>query len=168
MGKTIFITGGARSGKSGIAEAMTLSLGVRAVYIATAEAGDDEMARRIADHQMRRGPEWTTRAEPLDLVAALKATDGQGPRLVDCLTLWLSNLMFAGRDWRQAGQELVSALAVQDDPVVIVSNELGSGIVPENKLAREFRDAAGLVNQWVAAGSDEVWLAVAGLPLKVK
>jgi adenosylcobinamide kinase/adenosylcobinamide-phosphate guanylyltransferase len=168
MGKTIFITGGARSGKSGIAETMTLALGPHAVYIATAEAGDDEMARRIADHQARRGAEWTTCAEPVDLVAALNATDGQGPRLVDCLTLWLSNLMLANRDWRDAAQELVAALKVQNDPVVIVSNELGSGIVPENKLARDFRDAAGLINQRVAAGADEVWLAVAGLPLKVK
>ena len=168
MGKTILITGGARSGKSGIAETKTLGLGPHAVYIATAEAQDSEMSARIAAHQARRGAEWTTHAEPLDVVAALKATDGQGPRLLDCLTLWLSNLMFAGRDWQSAGRNLVDALSGQRDPVVIVTNEVGGGIVPENKLAREFRDAAGLLNQWVAAEADEVWLAVAGLPLKVK
>ncbi len=168
MGKTILITGGARSGKSGIAEAKTLMLGPRAVYIATAEAHDSEMSARIAAHQARRGAEWVTHAEPLDVVGALRATDKQGPRLLDCLTLWLSNLMFSGRDWQAAGRDLVAALPAQSDPVVIVTNEVGGGIVPENKLAREFRDAAGLLNQWVAAEADEVWLAVAGLPLKVK
>lgn len=168
MGKTILITGGARSGKSGIAETKTLALAPRAVYIATAEARDAEMQARITDHQARRGPEWVTHAEPLDLVGALRATDGQGPRLVDCLTLWLSNLMFAGRDWQATAGDLVAALPAERDPVIFVTNEVGGGIVPENKLAREFRDAAGLLNQWVAAASDEVWLAVAGLPLKVK
>lgn len=168
MGKTILITGGARSGKSGIAETKTLALAPRAVYLATAEAHDPEMAARIAAHQARRGAEWSTHAAPLDVVGALVATDGRGPRLLDCLTLWLSNLMLAGRDWQAAGRDLVAALPAQRDPVVIVTNEVGLGIVPDNALAREFRDAAGLLNQLVAAASDEVWLAVAGLPLKVK
>ena len=168
MGKTILITGGARSGKSGIAETMALSLGRPAVYIATAEAHDAEMAARIAEHQARRGAEWRTHAESRDLVGALEATDGHGPRLVDCLTLWLTNLMLAGEDWRAAARALVAALPGQRDPVVIVTNEVGSGIFPDNALAREFRDAAGLLNQWVAAVADEVHLAVAGLPLKVK
>ncbi|MEZ5776853.1 MAG: bifunctional adenosylcobinamide kinase/adenosylcobinamide-phosphate guanylyltransferase [Paracoccaceae bacterium] len=168
MGKTILITGGARSGKSDIAETMAMSLGRCAVYIATAEAHDPEMAARIARHQERRGAEWTTHAEPLALLAALDATSGKGPRLVDCLTLWLSNLMMAGRDWQAEGRSLAAALSVQSDPVVIVTNEVGSGIVPDNAMAREFRDAAGLLNQWVAAACDEVYLAVAGLPLKVK
>lgn len=168
MGKTILITGGARSGKSGIAETMALSLGSPAVYIATATAGDAEMAARIAAHQSRRGAEWRTHAEPLDLPAALKATDGQGPRLVDCLTLWLSNVMFAGRDWRIEAAQLIDALHLQSGPVVLVTNEVGSGIVPDNRLAREFRDAAGHLNQQVAAMADEVYLAVCGLPMKVK
>lgn len=168
MGKTILITGGARSGKSGIAETKTRELGQHAVYIATAEAHDAEMAARIAEHRARRGAGWTTRAEPIDLVAALEATDGQGPRLVDCLTMWLTNLMIAERDWRTECHALVRALPGQKDPVVIVTNEVGGGIVPDNALAREFRDAAGLLNQWVAAVADEVHLAVAGLPLKVK
>ncbi len=168
MGKTILITGGARSGKSGIAETMALSLGRPAVYIATATAGDDEMAARIATHQSRRGAEWRTQAEPLDLSAALKATDGQGPRLVDCLTLWLSNVMFAGRDWRTETAQLIDALYLQAAPVILVTNEVGSGIVPDNRLARDFRDAAGHLNQQVAAMADEVYLAVCGLPMKVK
>ena len=150
MSHTILITGGARSGKSRIAEARTLSFGARATYIATAEARDAEMAARIAAHRARRGDDWTTHAEPLDLTGALTRTDGQGPRLVDCLTLWLTNLMLGGHDWQAAGHALVEALPRQLDPIVIVTNEVGTGIVPDNKLAREFRDAAGLLNQWVA------------------
>jgi adenosylcobinamide kinase/adenosylcobinamide-phosphate guanylyltransferase len=168
MSKTILITGGARSGKSSIAEAMTLSLGPRATYIATAEIRDMEMAARVAAHRERRGAEWATVTEPLDLTGALIATDGQGPRLVDCLTLWLSNLMLSGQDWQAAGRALKDTLSLQSEPVVIVSNEVGCGIVPDNALARDFRDAAGLLNQWIAAMADEVYLAVAGLPLKVK
>ena len=168
MAQTILITGGARSGKSAIAEARALSLGGRATYIATAQAFDDEMKARIAAHQLRRGPEWTTLQAPVALVAALAGTDGRGARLVDCLTLWLTNLMLGGHDWRAETGRLLAALPAQVDPVVIVTNEVGSGIVPENALARAFRDAAGELNQQVAAVADEVILAVAGLPLRVK
>lgn len=168
MSKTILITGGARSGKSVIAETKALSLAPRAVYIATAEVRDAEMAARVADHRARRGPEWIDHAEAFDLTGALRKTDGMGPRLVDCLTLWLTNLMLNDRDWRVEAQALCAELPRQTDPVVIVTNEVGAGIVPDNKLARDFRDAAGLLNQWVAAVADEVILAVAGLPMKVK
>ena len=106
MGRSILVTGGARSGKSAIAERLTLELGGDPVYIATAEAGDAEMAARIALHRDRRGSNWTTREVPLHLAEALHATDGAGPRLVDCLTLWLSNLMLAGGDWQRASQSL--------------------------------------------------------------
>ncbi|MGB7206435.1 MAG: bifunctional adenosylcobinamide kinase/adenosylcobinamide-phosphate guanylyltransferase [Anderseniella sp.] len=168
MGKSILIIGGARSGKSTLAESMALALGVPAIYIATAEALDDEMADRISKHQSRRGPEWQTLAEPLDLSRALRESDGQGPRLVDCLTLWLSNLMFAERDWETETQAMLNTVSNQASPVIFVTNEVGGGIVPENKLARQFRDAAGIMNQQVAATCDEVWLCVAGLPVKVK
>lgn len=168
MQKTILITGGARSGKSLIAETRTLDLGRPAIYIATAQAWDDEMRARIAEHQARRGVEWVTISEPMDLIGALTASDGKGPRLVDCLTLWLTNLMLAEADWRAAGQALVAMLPRQTSPVILVTNEVGLGIVPDNALARAFRDAAGSLNQWVAAVADEVILAVAGLPLKVK
>lgn len=167
MAQIILVTGGARSGKSAIAERETLGLGPAAIYIATAQAFDSEMEARIDAHQARRGPEWTTHQEPLALAEALRATDGQ-PRLVDCLTLWLSNMMLAGKDWRSAGQALVATLGQQSAPVVLVTNEVGLGIVPDNPLAREFRDAAGLLNQWVAARADRVILAVSGLPMKVK
>jgi adenosylcobinamide kinase/adenosylcobinamide-phosphate guanylyltransferase len=168
MAKIILVTGGARSGKSAIAEARALSLGARAIYIATAEARDAEMTARVAAHQARRGDNWRTHAEPLDLTGALTATDGQGPRLVDCLTLWLTNLMLGGHDWQSAGRALVAALPAQADPVIFVTNEVGAGIVPDNPLARVFRDLAGRTNQRLAAAADEVVLMVAGLPLFVK
>lgn len=168
MTKSILVTGGARSGKSAIAERLALDLGPRPIYIATAEAHDEEMATRIAAHQARRGSEWTTYSAPLELVEALGATDGTGPRLVDCLTLWLSNMMLAGQDWQTGAQLLADALGRQIAPVILVTNEVGAGIVPENALARAFRDAAGLLNQSVAAVSQEVYLAVAGIPMKVK
>ena len=168
MAKSILITGGARSGKSRIAEAWAGELGSNPVYIATGQAFDDEMAARIAEHQARRGPEWTTVQEPLDLLGALAQTDGQGPRLVDCLTLWLSNLMHHEQDWSGAAEALARALPAQRSPVILVTNEVGLGIVPENALARAFRDAQGRLNQRVAAAADEVYLAVAGYPMKVK
>lgn len=166
-GRIILVTGGARSGKSAIAEGRALSFGPSAVYIATAQAFDAEMEARIALHQARRGPEWRTCQEPLELAQALIDSDGT-PRLVDCLTLWLSNLILAERDWQSASDTLLAALACQRAPVVLVTNEVGLGIVPDNALARMFRDAAGLLNQRVARIADEVHLAVAGLPLRIK
>jgi len=168
MGMSILITGGARSGKSRIAEARALSFGPRAIYIATAEVRDDEMAARVAAHRARRGPEWQDAPAPFDLVQVLDRTDGGPARLVDCLTLWLTNLMLAERDWPAEARALCDCLTRQTAPVVLVTNEVGQGIVPDNRLARDFRDAAGTLNQQVAAVADEVVLAVAGLPLKVK
>ena len=168
MGKSILITGGARSGKSRIAEGWTQDMGKAPVYIATAEAFDDEMHARIAAHQARRGPEWTTVHAPLDLLDALTRTDGQGPRLVDCLTLWLSNMMHDDRDWPEAADALARAIPQQTSPVILVTNEVGLGIVPDNALARAFRDAQGALNQRVASAVDDVYLAVSGYPLKVK
>lgn len=168
MEKSILITGGARSGKSSLAERMALRPLGRAVYIATAEPSDEEMVARIETHQKRRGSEWTTIQAPRDVLSALRETDGDAPRLVDCLTIWLSNLMLDGEDWRQAGQQLAGALASQTAPVIFVTNEVGSGIVPENKLAREYRDAAGWLNQTMAAACEEVLLCVSGYPVRVK
>lgn len=167
MASIILVTGGARSGKSAIAESRTLLFGSPAVYVATAQAFDAEMEERIARHRARRTEAWHTHAEPLDLCGALGLTDGS-PRLVDCLTLWLTNLILAGRDWQAEAARLVETLGAQASPVVLVTNEVGAGIVPENRLARLFRDAAGLLNQQVAQVADEVILAVCGLPVKVK
>lgn len=168
MAKSILITGGARSGKSRLAERMTLALGSPAIYIATAEALDDEMADRIARHRARRGTEWQTLATPLDLVAALRSSDGDAPRLVDCVTLWLSNLMSAGCDWEVEIASLAALIPRLAAPVILVTNEVGAGIVPENALARAYRDAAGHANQALADACDELWFCIAGHPLKVK
>jgi adenosylcobinamide kinase/adenosylcobinamide-phosphate guanylyltransferase len=164
----ILITGGARSGKSKRAETRVRAFPGRPVYIATAEALDAEMDERIANHRARRGTDWIEREVPLDLVPALVATDGGGARLVDCLTLWLSNLMHAERDWSRAVAELADALPRLASSVVLVTNEVGLGIVPDNALARSFRDAAGIMNQTIAGVADEVEFVVAGLPMKLK
>jgi adenosylcobinamide kinase/adenosylcobinamide-phosphate guanylyltransferase len=164
----ILVTGGARSGKSTRAEARARAFPGKPVYVATAEALDAEMRERIAKHRARRGSAWLERETPLELVAALVETDGRGARLVDCLTLWLSNLMHAERDWEKEAMLLAETLDRQNSPVVLVTNEVGLGIVPDNALARRFRDAAGILNQIVARVADEVEFVVAGLPMRVK
>ena len=164
----ILITGGARSGKSRRAEARARAFPGRPIYIATAEALDAEMTERIANHRTRRGSDWIEREVPLDLTQALIETDGAGARLVDCLTLWLSNLMHAERDWSKDVAQLAEILPRRKSPVVMVTNEVGLGIVPDNALARAFRDAAGIMNQTIASVADEVEFVVAGLPMKLK
>jgi adenosylcobinamide kinase / adenosylcobinamide-phosphate guanylyltransferase len=164
----ILITGGARSGKSVRAESRARGFSGQPIYIATAEALDAEMSERITRHRARRGNQWMEREAPLALVEALDATDGGGARLIDCLTLWLSNLMHANRDWSQEASHLAKALGSQRSPVVLVTNEVGLGIVPDNALARAFRDAAGLTNQMIAKVADEVEFVVAGLPMRLK
>ncbi|MEM9708408.1 MAG: bifunctional adenosylcobinamide kinase/adenosylcobinamide-phosphate guanylyltransferase [Pseudomonadota bacterium] len=168
MEKSILITGGARSGKSVLAERLALRMTGQAIYIATAEAGDAEMEARIAAHRARRGPDWEDLHAPRDLLAALSASDGGPPRLVDCLTFWLTNLMLDGEDWQKAGEELAQAIPAQRAPVIFVTNEVGGGIVPENALAREFRDAAGWLNQRVAEAVEAVFLTVAGQAIRIK
>jgi len=158
------VLGGARSGKSRYAEAL---IGTRpALYLATGEAGDAEMSERIRQHRERRGTNWTTREAPLALVEALRAADR--PVLVDCLTLWLSNLLTADRDVEAETRLLVEALPSLRLPVIFVSNEVGLGIVPDNKLARDFRDHAGLLHQAIAAIATRVVFVAAGLPLTLK
>jgi adenosylcobinamide kinase/adenosylcobinamide-phosphate guanylyltransferase len=140
-----------------------------AVYIATAEAGDVEMATRIMAHRARRGVGWTTIEEPLKLSEALEAAGSHGqPVLVDCLTLWLSNLIHAGDDVDEATDDLVRSLDGHNQPVVFVSNELGLGLVPETPLGRSFRDAMGRLNMRIAARADRVIFMAAGLPLVMK
>jgi adenosylcobinamide kinase/adenosylcobinamide-phosphate guanylyltransferase len=169
--RTILITGGARSGKSRYAEQRAGELGGRRLYVATAEAKDNEMAQRIAEHKLRRGDEWRTIEEPFELSSALLAQRGRTDcALVDCVTLWLSNLLLH-RDAEFAGEnveQLVETLPRLDFHVVLVTNEVGWGIVPENALARQFRDLAGWTNQQIAAAADEVILTVAGVPMIVK
>jgi len=167
----ILITGGARSGKSKYAEQRASELGERRLYVATAEAKDQEMAQRIVEHRQRRGNQWVTVEEPVDLAAALAARHGQiDCALVDCLTLWFSNLLigYDGKYAENKVEELVTILPRLDFHVVLVTNEVGWGIVPDNALARQFRDLAGWANQRIAAIADEVVLTVAGIPMIVK
>jgi adenosylcobinamide kinase / adenosylcobinamide-phosphate guanylyltransferase len=168
------VLGGARSGKSTHAEKLVTGtlFGAPprpAVYIATAEAGDVEMATRIMAHRARRGANWTTIEAPLKLEEALReAAAHDQPVLVDCLTLWLSNLMHAGEDLDEAADDLVRTLDHCKVPVVLVSNEVGLGIVPDTPLGRAFRDAQGRLNMRLADRADRVVLLTAGLPLTLK
>ena len=167
-GHITLVTGGARSGKSALAERLAARHGGSRIYIATAEVGDDEMSHRIAEHQRRRGTGWITLEEPLDLTGALDRSDGQGVRLVDCLTLWLANLIAAGRDVDAEGDALAATLASLPGAAILVSNEVGLGIVPDNRAARAFRDHAGRLNQRIAAVAGCVLFMAAGLPLILK
>lgn len=166
---TTLVLGGARSGKSAFAEGLVRGSGLTAVYLATATAGDEEMAERIGRHRDDRGPHWITVEEPLDLVGAL-AREAAPSRavLVDCLTLWLSNLVFAGRDPAGETAALAGALPSLHGPAVLVSNEIGLGLVPDTALGRAFRDAHGRMNQAVAAAVPRAVFVAAGLPLPLK
>ncbi len=162
------VLGGMRSGKSEYAEQLIECRG-GGVYLATATAGDAEMTARIERHQARRTGRWQTVEAPLELTDAVgRATVGGVPVLVDCLTLWLSNLMAAGRDPVTDTAGLIDRLGSVTVPVVLVSNEVGQGVVPDNPLARAFVDAAGILNQAVASVADTVVLVTASLPLALK
>ena len=163
------VLGGARSGKSRYAEQLVETAASCGTYCATAEPGDAEMAERIAAHRARRGPFWRTVEAPLALARAIAAEAApERPVLVDCLTLWLSNLLLAGRQWSDEADRLRRVLREVAGPVVLVSNEVGMGLVPETPLGRRFRDAAGRLNQDVAALADRVVFVAAGLPLVLK
>jgi adenosylcobinamide kinase/adenosylcobinamide-phosphate guanylyltransferase len=163
------VLGGARSGKSRYAEGLLDRHPGRRVYLATAEALDDEMAARVQAHRDRRGEDWKTVEEPLALAAALKAETEQGAAvLVDCLTLWLGNLMGRGRDAEAEIEDLLAAIHQCGGPVVFVSNEVGLGIVPDNAMARRFRDLAGILHQRLAEKADRVVFMAAGLPMNLK
>lgn len=167
----MLILGGARSGKSRYAEGLIAALppvwNPPWIYVATAEPGDEEMRARIAAHRARRGPSWQTVEAPQELAEAVILAQ-PAPVLVDCLTLWLSNLMLTDADIEAETVRLERALEAATAPIVLVSNEVGSGIVPEHPLGRRFRDLQGALNQRIAARADRVVLMVAGLPLAVK
>jgi len=162
------VLGGARSGKSAYAESLIEAVG-SGTYLATAEAGDAEMAERIRRHRERRGEGWETVEEALDLAGALAGhAKPDRPVLVDCLTLWLSNVMGAGRDVEADCRALTDGLGDLAGPVVLVSNEVGLGLVPETPIGRAFRDHAGRLNQSIAARADRVVFVAAGLPMVLK
>lgn len=166
---TTLVLGGARSGKSAFAEQLVSLSGLACVYLATATAGDDEMRARIDHHRARRGAAWQTVEEPLALVEVLQRESRRDRMiLVDCLTLWLSNLMHAGRDAEAEGRSLAAWLPQAPGPIVFVSNEIGLGLVPETPLGRAFRDAQGRLNQIIAAAAPNVAFVAAGIPLWLK
>ncbi|WP_419951081.1 bifunctional adenosylcobinamide kinase/adenosylcobinamide-phosphate guanylyltransferase [Methylobacterium sp.] len=160
------VLGGARSGKSLHAERLIEACPAPWLYLATAQAWDDEMRERVALHRSRRSADWITRDVPIDLAEAVAAATG--PVLVDCLTLWLTNLILSEADIEAASAALIEACGRAPGPVVLVGNEVGLGIVPDNALARRFRDAAGRLHQRLAARADHVVFMVAGLPMIVK
>ena len=163
------VLGGQRSGKSRYAERLVVESGLARIYLATATAGDGEMAERIAAHRDRRNGEWTTVEEPIDLPGAVeRLARPDAVVLVDCLTLWLNNLYAAERSIETESDRLLATLGRLAGPVVLVSNEVGSGIIPANDLARAYADALGTLNQRVAAAVSRVVLVVAGLPLVLK
>jgi adenosylcobinamide kinase/adenosylcobinamide-phosphate guanylyltransferase len=167
-----FVLGGARSGKSAfaqdLAERAAAKAGSRPVMIATAEELDDEMRARIAAHRAERGEGWRTLEAPLDLAGAVRALEAEDSAVIDCLTLWLSNLLHAAQPVAAAVEDLVAALAASEAEIAVVSNEVGMGIVPDNALARAFRDEAGRLNRRMAAEADRVVVMFAGLSLVMK
>jgi len=172
--RIIFITGGARSGKSSFALSLSpVAYSLSKAYIATAQALDEEMKERIERHKRERGNDWYAVEEPIDIVRALDELREYPVILIDCLTLWISNLILNNLDLEKEIKRFLdaiksSAISHQPSALLIVSNEVGMGIVPENELARRFRDLAGMLNQKVAEIADEVYLMVSGIPLKIK
>ena len=173
MSRLIYIAGGARSGKSGYAQQLAEQQTGELLYIAPAQVLDDEMAERVELHRKTRGERWTLLEEPLQLTDHLPAAaQGKSAVLLDCVTIWLSNLFFHfDEDPKPILAEVNRLVAIAQElpaPLYLVSNELGSGIVPEHKMARSFRDLVGTVNQTLAKAADEAWLVVSGLPVKLK
>jgi adenosylcobinamide kinase/adenosylcobinamide-phosphate guanylyltransferase len=173
MSRVIMVTGGARSGKSRFAERLTEGYQPLRGYLATGQPGDGEMSERIARHQARRGPEWQTVEEPLELAETLVRVDGTFKvLLLDCVTLWLSNMLFhpavGAAGVLPQVEKFTATFPGLRTPLIIVTNEVGCGIVPEHPLARSFRDLAGEANELIAAKADEVYVTISGLPLKLK
>lgn len=163
------VLGGARSGKSRFAEERVKASGLSLLYVATGRSLDDEMETRVRAHRARRGPEWSTIEEPIELATILvRQAAADKAVLIDCLTLWITNLMLEGRDVRAESDGLASCLGGLPGVLVFVSNEVGLGIVPDNPMAREFRDHAGYLHQKIAERADSVFFIAAGLPLKMK
>ncbi len=170
-GKVVLITGGVRSGKSRFAQQLALKWPPPVIYVATASAEDEEMEIRIRKHQQSRPKEWRTVEERSDLIGVFGSLKEVSTVIVDCLTLWISNLIFQGLNDEEIlarAQGLKESLSVSDHRVILITNEVGWGIVPASKLGRRFRDLQGMVNQIMAEGADEVYLMISGLPLRIK
>lgn len=168
LGNLTLVTGGASSGKSAFAERLVKLTGRRKTYLATAQAFDPEMAEKIAMHRAKRGPDWRTVEAPHELAPALADMDAGEVVLLDCATLWLTNHLLAESDLQAEEEALCAALESCAAPVVVVTNEVGQGLVPDNAMARGFRDAQGRLNQRLAAQADLVVAVMVGLPLVLK
>ncbi|WP_196259393.1 bifunctional adenosylcobinamide kinase/adenosylcobinamide-phosphate guanylyltransferase [Pelagibacterium limicola] len=170
MSQHILVLGGARSGKTTLAERLAMRMGASPAYLATAEALDDEMAERVASHQRQREGRFTTIEEPMELAQTIfAATQNHDVVLVDCLTLWITNLLSMERDVADEVEDLVDMLAaIESTRIILVSNEVGMGIVPDHPLGRTFRDLAGAAHQRLAETCAHVYLVVAGIPMVVK
>lgn len=171
MSELILVGGGARSGKSAFALALARSLGPRRAFVATAEARDAEMNERIARHREERGAEFSTVEEPLELTRAVFALPGVDVVVIDCLTLWLSNLLLRGDPAEEIAarvEGLLGALASAPSRSIVVTNEVGMGVVPESALGRAFRDVAGRAHQVLAARADRIYLAALGTVLRIR
>ena len=167
--KIVLVLGGARSGKSVFAEDLIAKSGLSKVYVATGQAFDREMSDRIDIHKERRGKEWSTVEDPFDLAGVLETNAAPDKAvLVDCLTLWVTNLMMQDKNVVEEGDLLAATLPLLSGLIVLVSSEVGMGLVPDNYMARAFRDHAGRLHQQIAAIADEVYFVAAGLPLKMK
>lgn len=164
----VLILGGANSGKSAFAEALVLNQPGRPLYLATAQALDSEMRTRIDRHRAQRGQNWDTVEAPLDIEAAIAEQEPDRPILLDCATLWLTNHLLLDSDLRQVSEDLVQTLGTASQPITVVSNEVGQGVVPDNAMARQFREAQGGLNQMLAARADLVVQIIAGLPNVLK
>ena len=168
MNNKILVTGGSRSGKSLIAENLALGISKRPVYISTCKVLDSEMALRVSKHKKRRNGQWLEYESYIDLVEVINKTDQFGARLIDCLTLWLNNMIYENIDWKIEVSKLIECIEQQKSPIILVTNELGSGILPENKLAREFSDIVGETNSIIAENVNKVYFVVSGISLKIK
>lgn len=168
MSKKILITGGIKSGKSMFAEKLTLSFGKKSTYIATAEIIDEEMRYRIDLHKQRRKDKWYEFESSVDLISSLNKVKQDSPVLIDCITLWLNNMFYKKKNWKIEIEKFSSHILTLEQPIVMVTNEVGSGLISMNKLSREFQDAAGIANQILASVCSDVYIVACGIPKKIK
>ena len=168
MNKNILITGGIRSGKSLFAESLTLSYGKKSTYLATAKKIDEEMEKRIKKHKQRRKDKWYEFESEINLVDSLNIVKKDSPVLIDCITLWLNNIFYKKMNWRIEVEKFSKFISNFQQPLVIVTNEVGSGLISMNKTSREFQNASGITNQILASVCDDVYIVICGIPKKIK
>lgn len=168
MNQAILITGGIKSGKSMFAEELTLSFGKKSTYIATAEIIDEEMRKRITLHKNRRKDNWYEFESSIDLITTLKKVKLNSPVLIDCITLWLNNLFYKKKNWEIEVEKFSKYLLTYKQPIIMVTNEVGSGLISMNRLSRKFQDASGTTNQILASICREVYVVTCGIPKKIK